>query len=113
LVKKSGINRISIGLQSFKDSDLKWLNRAHNLDRGLNLSVDLIYGLPDLTLPEWKQHLQQFIELRIQYILAYCLTLKNEQWQEVLLTGLRTIWKVSRSKLREVESLLDLERKKI
>jgi hypothetical protein len=51
--------------------------------------------------------------LRIQYILAYCLTLKNEQWQEVLLTGLRTIWKVSRSKLREVESLLDLERKKI
>ena len=87
---KSGINRISIGLQSFKDSDLKWMNRAHNLDQGFqavellkkegfkNISVDLIYGLPDLTLPEWKEHLEQVIALNIQHISAYCLTVEKQ-----------------------------------
>lgn len=84
-----GVNRISIGLQSFKESDLKWMNRAHDLDQGFkavellkkqgfeNISVDLIYGLPGLTLLEWEHHLEQVITLNIQHISAYCLTVEK------------------------------------
>ncbi|MBM3184661.1 MAG: radical SAM family heme chaperone HemW [Bacteroidetes bacterium] len=84
-----GVNRISIGLQSFKESDLKWMNRAHDLEQGFeavnllkkqgfeNISVDLIYGLPGLTLLEWEQHLKQVIALNIQHISAYCLTVEK------------------------------------
>ncbi len=87
--KNLGVNRISIGLQSFKESDLKWMNRAHDLDQGFyavellkkqgfkNISVDLIYGLPGLTLKEWEQHLCQVIALDIQHISAYCLTVEK------------------------------------
>ncbi len=86
---KSGINRISIGLQSFKESDLKWMNRAHDLNQGFqaiellkkqgfeNISVDLIYGLPDLTLLEWENHLKHVISLEIHHISAYCLTVEK------------------------------------
>jgi len=87
--KKMGVNRISIGLQSFKESDLKWMNRAHDLDQGYkavellkkqgfeNISVDLIYGLPGLTLLEWENHLKHVISLHIQHISAYCLTVEK------------------------------------
>ena len=87
--KKVGINRISIGLQSFKETDLKWMNRAHDLQQGImaveqlkkagfeNISADLIYGLPDLTLEEWEQHLQRVIALDIQHVSAYCLTVEK------------------------------------
>ena len=87
--QKVGINRISIGLQSFKETDLQWMNRAHDLQQGLvaveelknagfqNISVDLIYGLPDLTLAEWEQHLKQVIDLNVQHISAYCLTVEK------------------------------------
>ena len=88
--KKRGVNRISIGLQSFKETDLKWMNRAHDSRQGFqaiellknqgfeNVSVDLIYGLPDLTLKEWEHHLQQVIDLDIQHISAYCLTVEKQ-----------------------------------
>ncbi len=87
--KNLGVNRISIGLQSFKESDLKWMNRAHDLNQGFkaiellkergfkNISVDLIYGLPGLTLKEWEQHLCHVISLGIQHISAYCLTVEK------------------------------------
>ena len=87
--KKSGINRISIGLQSFKEIDLKWMNRSHDLNQGYqavellkkqgfkNISIDLIYGLPDLSLTEWKHHLNQVIKLDVQHISAYCLTVEK------------------------------------
>ena len=67
--KDIGINRLSIGLQSFHDSDLKWMNRAHNQAEALNavwaardagfhnLTIDLIYGLPTWKGNEWEQNL--------------------------------------------------------
>lgn len=88
--KNLGVNRISIGLQSFKESDLKWMNRAHDLEQGFeavellkkqgfeNISVDLIYGLPGLTLFEWEQHLKHVISLNIQHVSAYCLTVEKQ-----------------------------------
>lgn len=88
--KDVGINRLSIGLQSFKTSDLKWMNRAHSVEEafqsvqlakkaGFNsISVDLIYGLPDLTLEEWGQHISFVLEMDIQHISAYCLTVEEK-----------------------------------
>ncbi len=87
--KKRGINRLSIGLQSFKESDLRWMNRAHTVEEAnqcislaqnagfQNLTVDLIYGLPDLSLEEWKSHIQQLIDFNVPHISAYCLTVEK------------------------------------
>lgn len=86
--KKEGINRLSIGLQSFKESDMQWMNRAHLASDGErsvrlaqelgfeNITVDLIYGLPQLSNEEWKKHLQAVVNLGISHISAYCLTVE-------------------------------------
>jgi len=88
--KNAGINRLSIGLQSFKAADLEWMNRAHTVEEANqcislaqkagfnNLTVDLIYGLPDLTLDEWKNHIQQLIDQDVPHISAYCLTVEKK-----------------------------------
>lgn len=87
--KKLGVNRLSIGIQSFKPSDLEWMNRAHSVDEGVqciqwaqeagieNLTVDLMYGLPDLTLQEWKEHIERVVKMGVQHISAYCLTIEE------------------------------------
>jgi len=87
--KENGINRLSIGIQSFRQSDLTWMNRAHNVKEAENciqlaqkfgfnkLTVDLIYGLPNLSMSEWKQHIQKLLDLNINHISAYCLTVEE------------------------------------
>lgn len=88
--KKAGVNRLSIGLQSFKKSDLEWMNRAHTAEDSLecikraqdkgffNITVDLMYGLPDLTMNEWEDHIQRIIDLNVPHISAYCLTVEDK-----------------------------------
>jgi len=88
--KKQGVNRLSIGIQSFNDEQLKWMNRSHQAADSLNavrnakqvgfdeLSLDLMYGLPDMTLEEWKGQLLQIIELNPEHISAYCLTVEQK-----------------------------------
>ena len=88
--KKSGINRLSIGLQSFREEDLKWMNRAHNSEEALNcvglakkagfenISVDLIYGLPNFSTEDWKKNIQTVIRFGIQHVSAYCLTVEEK-----------------------------------
>jgi oxygen-independent coproporphyrinogen-3 oxidase len=88
--KRAGINRLSIGLQSFKESDLRWMNRAHNADEALkcvalaqeygfdSISVDLIYGLPDLSLDDWQKHLETVVAMGVQHVSAYCLTVEEK-----------------------------------
>ena len=87
--KKLGINRLSIGLQSFLQSDLDWMNRAHTAEEsenavnlakefGFSLTVDLIYGLPDRTLEEWKENIEKLISLSPNHISAYCLTVEEK-----------------------------------
>ncbi len=83
-----GINRLSIGLQSFKEGDLNWMNRSHNAKQGLdavknariagfqNVSIDLMYGLPNLSKEEWLLNLSNAIELNPTHISAYCLTIE-------------------------------------
>lgn len=87
--RNAGINRLSIGLQSFKSEDLKWMNRAHELEQGIcavesakqsgfsNISVDLIYGLPGLTLDDWQTHLQRVVAMGVPHISAYCLVVEK------------------------------------
>ena len=76
-------NRISMGVQSFQDKDLHFLNRRHNSqqakqavalcqEQGIsNISIDLIYGLPGQTLKEWEENLEEAIQLQIPHISAY------------------------------------------
>lgn len=76
-------NRISIGVQSFHDKDLQFLNRRHNATQALeaierikaagfeNISLDLMYGLPGQTLEEWQNNLQTAIQTGVRHISAY------------------------------------------
>jgi oxygen-independent coproporphyrinogen III oxidase len=86
LLKKLGINRLSIGIQSFQNEHLKKMNRRHNTEQAVrsienaisegfsNLSIDLIYGLPGLTLQEWQNSLQTVFRLPVVHLSAYHLT---------------------------------------
>lgn len=88
--KESGVSRLSIGIQSFNDEQLKWMNRSHKAADSLNavqlakqvgfneLSLDLMYGLPNMTLEEWKEQLLQIITLNPEHISAYCLTVEQK-----------------------------------
>ncbi|MGE0078295.1 MAG: radical SAM family heme chaperone HemW [Bacteroidales bacterium] len=83
---KIGINRISIGVQSFIDEELKFLGRRHNSKKAVesiyqindagfqNISLDLIYGLPNSTLESWKFNLKKAISLNVQHLSCYHLT---------------------------------------
>lgn len=84
-----GINRLSIGLQSFHDADLKWMNRAHNAGEALaaveraraagfdRLTLDLIYGLPHWHADEWAQNLDTLFSLGVDHFSAYILTVED------------------------------------
>lgn len=87
-LKDTPINRLSIGIQSFYDEDLKLMNRAHSSDEALkavklalsngfeNITIDLIYGIPTLTHHNWRNNLQIAFALNIKHISAYCLTVE-------------------------------------
>ena len=78
-----GINRLSMGVQSFDDEELKFLNRRHSAEKAMkavklsqkagfdNISIDLMYGLPNQTMGIWKNNLQKAIDLNIQHISSY------------------------------------------
>jgi len=86
--KEAGINRLSIGIQSFFEEDLQWMNRAHNAEQALasisnaqkagfeNISIDLIYGGPTLTNEHWKQNLQIAFDFLIPHLSCYALTVE-------------------------------------
>ncbi len=86
--KKLGINRLSIGIQSFSNEDLIWMNRAHNAEQALacidmaqsigltNISIDLIYGTPTLTNQQWQKNVAIAIEKNIPHISCYALTVE-------------------------------------
>jgi oxygen-independent coproporphyrinogen-3 oxidase len=88
--KSAGINRLSVGIQSFDSEDLLWMNRAHSADEGLNciriaqqggienISLDLIYGLPNMDNERWLKQIQQAIDLDVTHISAYCLTVEEK-----------------------------------
>jgi oxygen-independent coproporphyrinogen III oxidase len=86
--RSAGINRLSIGIQSFFDDDLRWMNRAHDAsqaaesirlakEEGLdNISIDLIYGGPTLPDDRWEQNVARAIRLQIPHLSCYALTVE-------------------------------------
>ena len=87
-LKSSPVNRLSIGVQSFFDKDLKWMNRAHHAEEAVssvkraqdagfeNISIDLIYGLPDSTNEEWNENLDKAFSSGVQHLSCYSLTVE-------------------------------------
>ena len=85
-LREIGYNRLSMGVQSFSEADLKLMNRRHEVAQAVdsviwaksagfeNISIDLIYGLPNQTLAEWESNVLKAIELDVQHISAYNLT---------------------------------------
>lgn len=85
--KHIGINRLSIGIQSFNDVDLQWMNRAHNAQHAIhclqlatkyfnNITIDLIYGSPTLTDEQWKKNVELAVSFNIPHISCYALTVE-------------------------------------
>lgn len=89
-LRQTPINRLSIGVQSFFQEDLLWMNRAHNAeeadssikraqDQGYeNMTCDLIYGYPLLTDEKWKSNMQQLIQLQVPHISSYSMTVESK-----------------------------------
>lgn len=89
-LKRLEINRLSIGLQSFNNEELIWMNRAHNAiqsescvkraqDKGFeNITIDLIYGSKFSNLANWKRTLDKAIELNVPHISSYNLTIEEK-----------------------------------
>lgn len=86
--KSAGINRLSIGVQSFKNKDLDWMNRVHDAEQALhcihliknagfqNISVDLIYGTPTLSDDDWERNVRTVIDLEVPHLSCYALTVE-------------------------------------
>jgi len=85
-LREIGINRVSMGVQSFNDEELQTINRRHTARQAINavktiknsdisnISIDLIYGLPGQSLESWQDNVEKAISLDIQHISAYCLS---------------------------------------
>ena len=87
MLDASPVNRLSIGVQSFFEDDLKLMNRAHNAEEALsslqiakqyfdNISIDLIYGIPGQSNEQWIENLEKALELNIPHISSYALTVE-------------------------------------
>lgn len=86
--KAAGINRLSIGIQSFFEEDLRWMNRAHNAQQALdavklaqdtgfeNITIDLIYGTPYLSDERWIENIQTALALQVPHLSCYALTVE-------------------------------------
>ena len=89
-LKELGVNRLSIGLQSFNDEELKWMNRLHTAEESeacvksaqevgfINISIDLIYGSKFQTAESWKKTLEKALSLNVQHISSYNLTVEEK-----------------------------------
>ena len=86
-LSSSKINRLSIGIQSFFEEDLKLMNRAHNQKEALdcitkakqyfkNISIDLMYGIPQMSPQRWQENIEKALSLEVPHISCYVLTVE-------------------------------------
>jgi oxygen-independent coproporphyrinogen III oxidase len=102
-LKLTPVNRLSIGIQSFIESDLKYLGRNHTATQGIlslqmlkekgfeNISADLIYGIPDLSMNNWHKNLATIDSFDLQHISAYALTVEERTLLEYNLRKKKTL----------------------
>ncbi|MES2847525.1 MAG: radical SAM family heme chaperone HemW [Bacteroidota bacterium] len=96
--RTAGINRLSMGIQSFDEEELRWMNRAHTAAESLqcidairnagfsNFSIDLIYGSPLLTNESWKRNVDIIFEKKVPHISCYALTVEPKTPLSKLIT---------------------------
>ena len=101
--KTAGINRSSVGLQSFLDEELRWMNRTHTAAESLicidkikaagfdNFSIDLIYGSPLLSDEDWKQNVQTIIKKNIPHVSCYALTVEPKTALDKMIALKKTV----------------------
>lgn len=88
-LSKLPINRLSIGIQSFFEDDLKFMNRAHTAEESKkclkealqyfeNITIDLIYGVPNMTSEKWQENLKIAFDFRVPHISSYALTVEEK-----------------------------------
>ncbi|MEM7656197.1 MAG: radical SAM family heme chaperone HemW, partial [Bacteroidota bacterium] len=89
-LQTAGVNRLSIGIQSFDAEDLRQMNRSHTAEQAMacvnlakdagitNVSVDLIFGLPGRNLSDWEANVQQAIELGVPHLSVYALSVEQK-----------------------------------
>jgi len=99
---KSGVNRLSIGIQSFFDDELIWMNRSHNArqaedciaiarDQGIHdISIDLIFALPESNTKRWEANLEKFISLGVDHLSCYGLTVEPKTALEYMVRSGKT-----------------------
>ncbi len=116
LKDKTPVNRLSIGIQSFFDDDLKYLNRVHDAEQSFaaieqakkhgfdNLTIDLIYGIPGLTVEKWIKNLETFFSFDIPHLSSYALTVEPK-------TVLSTL--IMRGKMKNTDENESVEHYKI
>jgi oxygen-independent coproporphyrinogen III oxidase len=86
-LKNIGVNRLSIGIQSFFEDDLLLMNRAHNVDEAKkcleiaiqyfdNISLDLIYGIPNMSNEKWAKNIETALSFGVNHISSYALTVE-------------------------------------
>lgn len=87
-LNQTPVNRLSIGIQSFDDLHLRFMNRAHKANEAIaavklsqdvgfdSISIDLIYGLPNMDINSWESNLSTAFDLNIQHLSSYCLTIE-------------------------------------
>ena len=88
-LRSIGVNRVSMGVQSFRDEDLRLINRRHHAAQAIsaveaisaagieNISIDLIYGIPGQSEEDWKKNVEKAISLKVNHISAYSLMYEN------------------------------------
>ena len=93
----TSVNRLSIGVQSFFDDDLQYLNRVHrskqaqnSIENALklgfdNITIDLIYGIPNLSNSKWKENLKIFFDYKIPHLSSYSLTVEPKTALDLLI----------------------------
>lgn len=117
--KEAGINRLSIGVQSFFDTDLHWMNRAHNsvqAERSIqmayeggfdNLSIDLIFGTPTLSDENWRCNVEKAIGLQIKHLSCYSLTVEPKTPLEILIRKKKVVPTNSEDQARQFLLLME------
>jgi oxygen-independent coproporphyrinogen III oxidase len=120
---EAGINRLSIGVQSFHDEDLKYLNRIHSVRQSIdavklakeagfgNITIDLIYGIPGLSESRWEENLQKAFSLDIQHISAYALTVEPKTALDLLIRKQKLPGPVEEETVSQFRILMDRMKK--
>jgi oxygen-independent coproporphyrinogen III oxidase len=118
LKEYSPVNRLSIGVQSFDDKDLKLMNRRHTAKEAVesiersrksgfnNINIDLIYGVPGMTLTTWLNNLKKFKSLELEHLSAYHLTFEPKTVFSNFLKKGKLIPVTEQKSLRQFEMLI-------